>query len=61
MSSREKELAEKIAAMPHALQDKFLDQARGAELALDILAKEKGGEPDAEGTPAVQGLDGEAE
>ena len=36
-SSREKELAEKIAAMPPELQDKFLDQARGAELALNIL------------------------
>lgn len=41
MSEREKELAARIGAMPPALQDKFLDQARGAELALDILAAEQ--------------------
>ena len=41
MSDKENELAKRIAAMPPKLQDKFLDQARGAELALDILADGK--------------------
>ena len=44
MSDKEKALAEKIAAMPPALQDKFLAQARGAELALEVLAEKKTGE-----------------
>lgn len=37
MSDKEKELAARIAAMPPELQDKFLDQAKGATMALDIL------------------------
>lgn len=38
MSEKERELQKNIAALPEQLQDRFLDQVRGAALALDLLA-----------------------
>lgn len=40
MSDKEKELVKRISALPAELQGKFLDQARGAEMALDMLQGE---------------------
>ena len=54
MSEKEKDIVEKIAAMPKALQDKFLDQLQGAALAMDALAAQ-GGEP---GEPVKEAQDG---
>jgi hypothetical protein len=39
MAEKEKMLAEKIAALPDALQDRFLDKVDGATLALDLMAE----------------------
>lgn len=48
MSEKQKALAEKIAALPEKLQDKFTDKVDGAIMALDLMAQEaeteKGGE-----------------
>ena len=49
VSDKEKDLAARIAAMPPKLQDKFLEQARGAELALEVLGEKKDGEKEDEG------------
>ena len=38
MSEKERELQKGIAKLPESLQDRFLDQVRGAALALDLLA-----------------------
>lgn len=46
MSDTEKELVKRISALPAELQGKFLDQARGAAMALDILQGETRGEKD---------------
>ena len=43
MSEKERELQKHIAALPEQLQDRFLDQVRGAALALDLLADKAGG------------------
>ena len=49
MSEKEKDLVQKIAAMPDRLKEKFLDKADGALMAMDALqgqetsAKEKKG------------------
>ena len=37
MSEKEKDLVEKIAAMPDRLKEKFLDKADGALMAMDAL------------------------
>ena len=41
MSEREKNLVDKIAKLPDALQDKFLNMAQGATLALDVLQSQE--------------------
>jgi len=41
MSEKEKEIVEKIAALPPQLQDKFLDRVEGAIMALDATTAEK--------------------
>ena len=38
MSDKEKELIEKIAQLPEDLQERFLYQAMGAAIALDVMA-----------------------
>ena len=40
MSDREKAIAAKVAALPPELQQRFLDQVRGAETALSVLRRE---------------------
>lgn len=37
MSEKEKDLVEKIAAMPDRLKEKFLDKADGALMAMDAM------------------------
>ena len=37
MSDKEKEIAVLVSRLPPDLQDKFLDQARGAAMALDAI------------------------
>ena len=37
MSDKEKDLVQKIAAMPDRLKEKFLDKADGALMAMDAL------------------------
>lgn len=37
MSEKEKDLVQKIAAMPDRLKEKFLDKADGALMAMDAL------------------------
>lgn len=45
MSEKEKALCEKIALLPRELQEKILDKADGAAMALELMKeKEKGGE-----------------
>lgn len=45
MSEKEKALCAKIAQLPRELQEKILDKADGAAMALELLReKEKGGE-----------------
>lgn len=41
MSEKEKDMLEKIAALPAPLQDKFLERIQGATMALDVLDAEK--------------------
>lgn len=51
MSDKERELIEKVAKLPEPLRVKFLDQARGAVLAMDALGykTEKGEDDESEG------------
>ena len=42
MSQKEKEILKNISALPGPLQDKFLNMAQGAAMAMDTLAEEKG-------------------
>lgn len=45
MSEKEKALCEKIALLPRELQEKIMDKADGAAMALELMKeKEKGGE-----------------
>ena len=46
MSEKERELQKGIAELPEYLQDRFLDQVRGAALALDLLAVKDAAVPD---------------
>ena len=39
VSEKQKALAEKIAALPEKLQDKFTDKVDGAIMALDLMAE----------------------
>ena len=41
MSEKEKDMLQKIAALPAPLQDKFLERIQGAVMALDTLGAEK--------------------
>ena len=40
MSEKVKELAEKIAALPDALQEKYLNRAEGAIEVMDLMAED---------------------
>ena len=48
MSEKERELQKGIAKLPESLQDRFLDQVRGAALALDLLAVKSAAVPDSQ-------------
>lgn len=50
MSEKEKQMVEKWAKLPPRLQEKLLDQATGAVMAMDAIRKEGAGErPEGEG------------
>ena len=57
MSSKEKEILDKMAKLPEPLQDKFLDRLEGAAMALNLM-KEVKHEPREK---RVSGHDGGAE
>ena len=42
MSEKEKKLVERIAQMPDAVKDKFLNMAEGAAIALETVREEHG-------------------
>ena len=48
MSEKEKTLTEQIGKLPPELQERFLAQAQGAAMALDLLDKRKEERKDAE-------------
>ncbi len=48
MSEKEKQVVEKIAALPEAVRERFLTMAEGAVIAVEELREEKEEEDDAD-------------